>query len=116
MSLTADLLFGTPPSLPKGRVITYDAGHRKQPPTQGQQDQAARNRATRAANIERVYNVIAEAGRPLSMLEIADQSDLSRITVLNAVEELENPKAWQGGARIVRHRGVRHLFEVVRCK
>ena len=70
MSLTADLLFGTPPSLPKGRVITYDAGHRKQPLTSGQQEQAARNRATRAANIERIYNVTALTSNTLRICGI----------------------------------------------
>lgn len=111
MSLTADLLFGKPPSLPKGRVVTYDAGHRKQPPSQGQLDHAARNRATREANVERVFNVIAESDHPMTMLELADESGLSRITVLNACEELEN---WKPAPRIMRNRGVRHTFEVVK--
>lgn len=109
MSLTAHLLFRRETKLPKGRVITHNADTRRGPMTSGQLDAAARNYATRMANVERVFNAIEAAGKKISMLDIEVETGLARTTVLNACEELEN---WKDGARIIRHRTGRHLFEV----
>lgn len=111
MSLTAHILFNRPTKLPKGRVITHNADSRRGPLTDTQHDCAARNYATRMANVERVFNVIAAAGKRVSMLDIEIETDLSRTTILNACEELEK---WKGGPRIVRHRAGRHYFEVAK--
>lgn len=111
MSLTAHLLFRRETKLPKGRVITHNADTKRRPLTAGQIDEAARNRATRMANIERVFNVIAAARRPITMLDIEVATGLTRTTVLNACEELEN---WESGSRIIRHKGRRHSFEVTK--
>lgn len=109
MSLVDHLLYRRETQLPKGRVITHNADTKRRPLTAGQLDEAARNRATRMANIERVFNAIEAAGKKISMLDIEVETGLARTTVLNACEELEN---WEGGGRIVRHRTGRHMFEV----
>lgn len=111
MSLTAHLLFRHETQLPKGRIITHNADTKRRPLTAGQIDEAARNRATRMANIERVFNAIASAGKPVGMLELEVETGLTRTTVLNACEELETGEA---GQRIVRHRGRKHMFEVLK--
>lgn len=111
MSLTAHLLFRRETKLPKGRIITHNADTRRGPITAGQLDAAARNYATRMANIERVFNAIEAAGKKVSMLDIEVETGLARTTVLNACEELEN---WKAGGRIIRHKGRRHTFEVAK--
>lgn len=111
MSLTAHLLFGKPTRLPQGRVRTHNPDARRQSaPTVGQEDNAARNTTTRLANVEKVFNAIADGHRTTPAIE--DASGLSKSTVVKALHELED---WPGGPRIVRIRNGRgsHQFEII---
>lgn len=111
MSLTAHLLFQRPTQLPTGRVTMHNSDTRRQPLSTGQLDYAARNTATRFANIERVYNMIYTSRLKVTTLDIEIATGLSRSTVRAACEELEQ---WKGGQRIIRHRGKQHAFEAVK--
>lgn len=106
MSLTAHLLFGKPTRLPKGRIYTHNPDARRiSALTAAQQDNAARNTATKMANIERVYNAVADG--VTTIIEISDNTGLSEPTVKKLLHELED---WPGGPRIVRTKGRQHTF------
>jgi len=108
MSLTAHLLFGKPTRLPKGRIYTHNPDARRLAAlTVAQQDNAARSAATKLANIERVFNAIADGVD--SIIDISDKTGLSEATVKKLLHELED---WPSGARIVRTKGQKHQFKV----
>ncbi len=106
MSLVADILFNRPIALPKGRCRTHnpDERRRQQQTTQAMADNAARNTATKQANIERVYNAIAAGVTTLN--QVKAETGLSHTTVCYALKDLE------GAKRITRIKGVVHRFEV----
>lgn len=104
MSLTATLLLGLPVRLPQGRtrLISSDKSGKSLSP---------RNDITRLANVEMVFNAIADGYT--SIFAIEDATSLSQVTVKKALHELED---WPGGPRIVRitaGKQQRHLFHVV---
>lgn len=104
MSLTAHLLFGKPTRLPKGRVRTHNPDHRHPGAN------LARNTETRLANVEKVFNAIADGHRSISAIE--DATELSRSTVKKALHDLED---WPAGQRVVRIRDGNkpHQFETI---
>ncbi len=108
MSLTAHLLFGKPTRLPKGRVYTHNPDARRLAAiTPAQQDNAARSTATRLANVERIFNAVADGVE--TILTIAVHTELTEVTVQKALHDLED---WPGGPRIVRIKGRHHKFHV----
>lgn len=90
MSLTATLLLGTPIRLPRGRkrLISGDKPGKTE---------SARNSITRLANVERVFNAIADGHTTICAIE--DETGISTVTVQKALHELED---WPGAPRIVR--------------
>lgn len=109
MSLTAHLLFARPTRLPQGRVYTHNPDARRLAAlTAGQQDNAARNTATKQANVERIYNAVAEGAG--TFVAISEHTGLSIATVKKLLTELED---WPGGPRVVRTKGQRHYFKVL---
>lgn len=109
MSLTATLLFNQPIKLPNGRRRTHNMdARRRYDPTAGRLDYNARNAATKAANIERVFNAIADGHDTVETILAA--VGLSKSTVQKAINNLED---WPGGARIKRTTGRTHRFVVV---
>lgn len=109
MSLISTLLLKHPIQLPKGRVRSHNPDNRKRPMTNGQQENADRNEAVRLANVERIYEAIADSPKPLSLIEIEKATALSMTTCFRGVGYLED---WEGGPRITRIRGPKHKFEV----
>lgn len=109
MSLTATLLFNQPIKLPNGRRRTHNMdARRRYDPTAGRLDYNARNAATKAANIERVFNAIDDGHE--TVVKIMKAVGLSKSTVLKAINDLQD---WPTGARIRRVTGQSHRFYVL---
>lgn len=100
MSLTETLLFNKPVRLPNGQRLTHNMDSRRR--------YNARNAATKAANIDRVFNAIADGHDTVETILAA--VGLSKSTVQKAINNLED---WPGGARIKRTTGRTHRFVVV---
>ena len=110
MSLTAHILFGRPTRLPAGRIRTHNPDTRRHAATTPAEiDNAARNAETRLANVENVFNAIADGH--ISTIAIEDATGLSKTTVQKALHELED---WPSGPRIVRIRSSQqaHTFRI----
>lgn len=104
MSLTATLLFNQPIRLPRGR-------HRLISSEGEVNTKRARNSTTYLANVEIVYNAIADGCTTIYDIEIV--TDISRVTLWKALRELE---AWPDGPRIVRiiaGKHQPHKFQIV---
>jgi hypothetical protein len=109
MSLTAHILFGKPTQLPKGRVRIHNPDTRRlMTNAPAREDVCARNTETRLANVEKVFNAIADGHRQIA--SIIKATSLSQCTVQRALHELED---WPGHARIKRIRNGHqpHEFE-----
>ena len=76
--------------------------------TTGRLDYSARNAATKAANIERVFNAIDDGHE--TVVKIMEAAGLSKSTVLKAINDLQD---WPTGARIRRVTGQSHRFFVI---
>lgn len=113
-SLTAYLISGTIPPRPRGKVRTVTMESRsKANRSEGQMANAARNEKTRLANIEAIYNAIADGNDGIKSIKKA--TGLSQCTVVKGLNELED---WPGGKRILRTKGKFgvHIFSIVETK
>lgn len=111
-SLLSYLLSGQVPQRPRGckvRTVTMESknGYKR---NQGVIDNAARAEKTRLANIERVYNAVADGIKTIP--EISDTIGLSITTTQKALIALEEEWTPPRVLRIRGH-GLRHVFEVI---
>ena len=103
MSLTATILLNQPIRLPRGRKRLISSDFQRK-------SESARNSTTRLANVELVFNAIADGHTTIRAIDAAVV--LSVVTVQKALNELED---WPGGPRIVRiipGKQQRHHFQI----
>lgn len=111
-SMISYLLSGQIPPRPSGcrvRTVTMESGTGYKR-SKGADTNAARAEKTRLANIERVYNAVADGIKTIP--EISDTIGLSITTTQKALIALEEEWTPPRVLRIRGH-GLRHVFEVI---